>query len=84
MMEGVNTHGIKIKPEYLQAAKAGMETFLYERDRDYSVGDQLHLCEFTHEFTGAFCTVSVTFILRDPAYNIEYEYCVLGVRLLSF
>lgn len=79
----MDTHELKILPQYFQAVWDGTKNFeLRKNDRDYKVGDILILREYNNgEYTGSFLKVIVTYILKDcPEYGLDKEYCILSFR----
>jgi hypothetical protein len=60
-------HDLKCWPKYYQAVKSGAKPFEIRRcDRDYNVGDTLHLREWdpeTEEYTGRELSKKVTYRL---------------------
>ena len=79
----MDTHELKILPQYFQAVWNGTKNFeLRKNDRDYKVGDILILREYNNgEYTGSFLKVIVTYILKDcPEYGLDKEYCIFSFR----
>ena len=75
------THELKIKAEYLKEITEGNKNFeLRRNDRDFKVGDWLHLREYINgQYTGRFYTVLIKYILKDcPEYGLMNGYCILG------
>lgn len=72
-------HGLKIWPHYFEAVRNGTKTFEYRvNDRDYQVGDILHLQEWddiTRKYTGRELRMEVTYVLE-----LRDEMCILGIR----
>lgn len=87
----MTVHKLKLFPEYFDAVANGIKTFeIRKNDRDYKVGDTLHLYEFDpekEEFSGLpetrTCDVAVTYILTHEDFpdGIPEDYCVMGIRL---
>jgi len=78
-------HELKILPEYFTAILEGFKTFeIRQADRDYRVGDILHLKEYdasqTLTYTGRDLYVAVTYILSDYAY-VKEGYIVMSIKL---
>lgn len=91
----MTVHNLKLLPEYFDAVVNGIKTFeIRKNDRDYKVGDTLHLYEFDPEVNGYFlfsrlpetrtCDVAVTYILTHEDFpdGIPEDYCVMGIRRL--
>lgn len=79
----MDTHELKILPQYFHAVWDGYKTFELRRyDRDYKVGDYLLLQEYTGEYyTGSFIKVLITYILKDcPEYGLDKDYCILSFK----
>lgn len=79
----MDTHELKILPQYFQAVWDGTKNFeLRRNDRDYKVGDILLLREYVNgEYTGSFLRVIVTYILKDCSeYGLDKDYCILSFR----
>ncbi len=60
------THHLKTWPEYFEKVLTGHKTFeIRENDRDFYVGDTLHLMEFEPDtllYTGRDCNMIVTYM----------------------
>jgi hypothetical protein len=80
-------HRLKTWPTYFRDVQVGKKCFEVRRaDRDFKVGDVLHLEEWdpeTQRYTGAVSGVEVTYILYGGQFGVEAGYVVLGVRLLG-
>ena len=85
----MTVHKLKLLPEYFDAVANGIKTFeIRKYDRDYKVGDTLHLCEFDPEkekpwpYEKRTCVVAVTYILTHEDFpdGIPEDYCVMGIR----
>lgn len=79
----MDTHELKILPQYFEAAWDGRKTFeLRKNDRDYKVGDYLVLREYSDgNYTGSFLRVVITYILKNcTEYGLDSEYCILSFR----
>lgn len=70
-------HELKIAPEYMAAQLAGVKNFeIRKNDRDYKVGDKLHLCEWDGAgYTGRDTTVFITYM---TSYQQKDNYVVLS------
>lgn len=63
-------HELKILPEYFSAVKNGAKKFECRiNDRDYRVGDILHLREWQIKYTGNDIKAQVTYILSDEQFT---------------
>lgn len=78
------THDVKELPEYFQMVKSGNKKFELRRDdRNYSVGDEIHLEEWTPEggYTGRDIVKDITYVLKNcPEYGLMKGYCIVGWR----
>ena len=75
-------HELKTVPEYYDAVNSGAKTFeVRKNDRDFKVGDILHLYRSVDEdFDGAeFMEFAVTYILTGGQFGIEPGYVVMGL-----
>ena len=75
-------HDVKILPEYFKDVKSGKKHFELRRDdRNYNVGDDLHMEEWTPEgsYTGEDIVKEITYVLRNcPEYGLMNGYCIVG------
>jgi hypothetical protein len=80
-------HYLKTWPKFYEAVLDGTKTFEVRRfDRDFKVGDVLHLQEFnplTETFTGRTCAREVSYILTGGQFGIEPGHVVMGIRPLK-
>ena len=86
-------HGLKIAPAYFDAVRNDIKRAEVRiDDRDYKVGDTLHLREYTgrdsegnDQYSGRYVDVKVTHILRhdDLPDGIPYGYAVLSVEVVE-
>lgn len=80
----INTHNLKILPEYFKAVKSGRKSFeVRENDRDFKKGDFLILNEVTPLSgipTGRNIKVKVVYILEGGKFGIEEGYVVLAIQ----
>jgi hypothetical protein len=86
------THTLKIDPIPFQAVKARIKKLeLRKADRDFRVGDTLHLLETVStgaemaagaplEYTGGEDIVRVTHILHGPIYGLAEGWCVMSIE----
>jgi hypothetical protein len=75
-------HYLKTRPEFYQAIVDGIKPFeVRYNDRDYKVGDILHLQEFIlpNTYTGRHMAKEVTYILSDSNYCKD-GYVIMGLR----
>jgi hypothetical protein len=81
MITEVTSHALKTWPEYFQAVLERRKTFeIRKNDRDFQVGDYLHLMEMIPEngkFTGASLNVRVTYM---TAFSQPEGQVVLGIE----
>ncbi len=74
-----HVHELKIWPEYFEGIITGVKKFEYRlNDRDYRVGDILHLREYLKEtgtYSGREIMVFVTYILK-----IENNYVIMSIK----
>lgn len=79
-------HDLKTWPDPFRALVAGEKTFEVRwNDRDYQVGDTLHLREFdpaTGLYSGEVTDRRVTYILSGGQFGIEDGFVVMGVKSL--
>ena len=76
------THELKILPQFFHDVIRGKKKAeLRKDDRNFEVGDVLVLKEWANgEFTGAWCSVTVTHIIRDcQEYGLDDGYCILSI-----
>lgn len=88
----MTTHELKSWPEFFQCVFDGTKTFeLRKNDRDFQVGDTLHLREWepnTARYTGRECHLTVTYLMQglgnvgviEPLRGLDRHYCILGVE----
>lgn len=78
-------HRLKIWPQFIDAIGREEKTFeVRKNDRDFRVGDILHLREWnpeTKEWGSLSITCFVTYILHGPAFGIEEGYCVMSIAM---
>lgn len=78
------THKLKTWPKYFKEVWSGEKDFeVRKKDRDFKVGDTLHLVEFDPETelrSGSFIKKEIKYILDGGAFGIETGYCVLGLK----
>ena len=90
----METHKLKILPQYFKAVQDGSKTFeIRKNDRGYKVGDTLILQEYINysdsayynretpnRYTGREITKEVSYILEGGQYGLEEGYCILGLK----
>ena len=89
------THELKYHPEPFQAVKRNEKRFEFRKDdRDYRVGDNLHLREWIPgsgwdndggnegDYTGDECHRRVDYIIRE-GFGIPKGYCIMSLALLK-
>ena len=91
-------HELKTDPGIFTAVAKGSKTFeLRKNDRDFKVGDELLLKQTRYsaeemnkayqgkplEYTGAFWTVKVRYILHGPALGLKKGWCIMSVKEMS-
>jgi len=82
----MTAHDLKILPEYFEKVNNGSKLVeLRYNDRDYQVGDQLHLQEYvpaTQTYTGKSCLVEVTDITVGEPW-LSPGYVALSIRRIE-
>ena len=76
-------HELKTWPEYYNAVWDGVKTFEVRKDdRNYQVGDTLHLREYDpirEEYTGSAHYQRITYILRDNNF-VKDGHVIMGIE----
>lgn len=74
-------HYLKIKPKYYMAVESGAKPFeIRFNDRNFKVGDILHLQEYCGgEYTGRTIDREVSYLIDDPEYCKD-GFVVLGLK----
>lgn len=79
----MKVHELKCWSGSFDAIVSGAKTFEYRSDdRDYSIGDTLHLCRWdptTKQYTGEAFDALVTWILHGGAFGVPFGYCVMSI-----
>jgi len=80
-------HKLKTWPEYFQAVKSGRKAFEVRRndDRDFCVGDVLHLQEWSpvsESYTGGEWYGMITYILPGGQFDLPGNLCVMSLTPL--
>lgn len=75
-------HQLKTLPVYFEAVRKGDKTFeVRKNDRDFQVGDTLHLREWDgNKYTGKDARRKVSYILDNPEY-VKEGYVVMGFNM---
>lgn len=82
-------HELKILPDYFDPIMEGAKTFeVRKNDRDFNVGDDLWLREWTslRGYTGRETRVEVSYLLSGfeaEVFGLKEGYCVMGIRLVE-
>jgi len=78
-------HVLKTWPEFMDAIGNREKTFeVRKNDRDFRVGDILHLREWfpvPGEWGSRNITCFVTYIMHGPRFGIEEGYCVMSIAM---
>jgi hypothetical protein len=76
-------HDLKTWPEYYDAVEDGRKTFeLRKNDRNFRVGDVLHLQRYDLEnqtYTGAHLYRSVTYLIEGESWGLAAGVCVMSL-----
>jgi hypothetical protein len=82
-------HHLKCQKQFLQRISIGQKSFeIRKNDRDYQVGDELHLYQYDPDssvqwyFSDTGFAVKVKVVYFTTAYQ-QAGYCVLGIELIS-
>lgn len=80
----MRSHSLKCWPRYFERLRSGEKKFEFRKnDRDFQVGDQLVLNEWTDPagpFTGRWARYRVTYVLTDVD-GLASGWCVLSLDL---
>ena len=88
----METHELKILPQYFKAVQDGSKTFeIRKNDRGFKVGDTLVLKEWEYikgkyveeGYTGNKIKKEISYILEGGQYGLEKGYCILGLKDLE-
>lgn len=81
----MQTHELKVWPEYFAALASGRKNFEVRRDdRGFSEGDTLRLREWRPDmqlYTGAELLAGVVYLLRGPVFGIEDGFVVMQLGM---
>ncbi|PJC85324.1 hypothetical protein CSW98_15975 [Vibrio sp. HA2012] len=81
-MSTFKLHELKIKTEHFEDVLAGRKTHEVRlNDRNYQVGDVLHLQEIDKnlQYTGQTLNACVTHVLKGGQYGLADDWCVLSL-----
>lgn len=80
-------HEVKSHPRPFLAQAKGLKTFEFRwNDRDYQVGDELHLREKWRRYTGLELRLEVTYMLlggSSESFGVPPGYAVLSTRVVE-
>ncbi|CAK7048066.1 MAG: hypothetical protein BACD_02360 [Bacteroides rodentium] len=78
------THEIKLASMYYDDVASGKKTFeLRKNDRNYKVGDKLHLLEFAAgRHTGRTISADIVYMLEEYT-GLAEDYCILGITVTA-
>lgn len=81
----MQVHNLKILPQYYSAAASGSKPFeLRKNDRNFQIGDNLHLKEWNGEYyTGREVHCYITYIFKGGQFGLDKDYCILGTRIIN-
>jgi hypothetical protein len=83
----MQTHDLKCWKEPYAAVESGSKNFEYRlNDRNYNVGDLLHLNEWDHiskEYTGRSLWREVTYILKS-GFGLPENYCIMSLGYVRY
>lgn len=74
-------HYLKCETEYYQAIERGKKKFeIRKNDRNFKVGDMVHLQEVVDEqFTGRVMpSLEIQYVLQDGKYGLPEGYCIFN------
>lgn len=82
----MTTHDLKTHPGPFAAALDGRKRFEWRKnDRNFAVGDLLHLREYDPEtelggiYTSRALVVRVTYMVAGPAFGVPDGWCVMSI-----
>jgi hypothetical protein len=79
----MKVHELKCDKKEFQAVYIGSKAFEVRiNDRNYQVGDSLHLKEFDPEkktFSGRFCSKRITYMLSGPSYGLPDNMVIMSI-----
>jgi hypothetical protein len=79
----VAEHELKTQPPYFAALLDGTKTFeLRFDDRNFQVGDTLHLREYDpeHGYTGRGLLKTISYVMRGGTFALSTGYCILALK----
>lgn len=84
----MKVHELKTLNNHFEKVWRGLKTFeIRKDDREYHVGDILHLKEILPQgnperrFTSREILADVTHILRGGEYGLDKDYCILSIKV---
>lgn len=79
-------HELKCWPQYFDLTYRGLKWFEYrQNDRDYQVGDVLHLKEYDPEtkvYSGRWLDLKVVSVIEDCP-GLADGYCIMGIAIIE-
>lgn len=83
IIKGSEEHELKIWTEYFEDVVMGVKPFeIRKNDRDFKVGDILHLKEYnseTNNYTGRSIKKKISCIFNGGQFGIKKDYVILGL-----
>lgn len=77
------THELKCWPSSFEFMKKQTKLFEYRKaDRDFMIGDTLHLREWAPvpmRYTGRELKATILYILRGPKFDVPEGYCIMSL-----
>lgn len=87
----MKTHSLKTWPSFFESVRSGAKRFeLRKNDRDFSVGDVLHLREYDPnsnatlddwKYTGRSLLCEVTHIIHGGVFGLAEGHCVMSIKV---
>lgn len=83
----MRAHELKTWPTYFHAVADGVKTFeLRKNDRDFQIGDQVHLLEYepaTKTYTGRRIDATICYVLHGGCFGLEDGMCILQLFAIT-